>query len=93
MREGEVNVSKSATKVRLGERTVCFDNRNPSTMSWFIRFLIEERDRNRKTVPMYVKSLKVLSNSVYGSLGYAQRAPLLSQLWGVTALCFPESSL
>lgn len=71
MRESEVNVSKSATRVRLGERTVCFDNRNPSIMSWFMRFLVEERDSSRKTMPMYAKSLKVLFNSVYGSLGYS----------------------
>ena len=71
MRESEVNVSKSATRVRLGERTVCFDNRNSSTMSWFIRFLVEERDSSRKTMPIYAKSLKVLSNSVDGSLGYS----------------------
>lgn len=36
-----------------------------------MRNLIKERDRYRSSLPVYAKSLKVLSNSVFGSLGYS----------------------
>lgn len=67
---GEVKVTKHITEVCLGDTVAVFDNSEESVMSQFMRFLVEERDRHRKSLPAYAKSLKVFSNSVYGSTGY-----------------------
>jgi len=50
---------------------VCFDNRIPSITSLFMDKLIKLRAKFKKEMPMYALSLKVLSNSVFGSLGYS----------------------
>ena len=69
--DGDVRVTRYTTEVCVGDSIAIFDNTVPSIMSQFMRFLVEERDKHRKSLPAYAKSLKVFSNSVYGSLGYA----------------------
>ena len=70
-KEGEVRLGKHITEVCIGEVVSVFDNRVPSVMSQFMKYMIEERANHKSSSPMYARSLKVLSNSVYGSLGYA----------------------
>jgi DNA polymerase elongation subunit (family B) len=69
--EGAVKVYKNVTEVCIGGVVAIFDNTVPSVMSRFMSFLIAEREACKTTLPMYAKSIKVLSNSVYGSLGYS----------------------
>jgi DNA polymerase elongation subunit (family B) len=69
-RDGHVRVGRYTVEVCVGETVSTFDNRAPSVMSQFMRYMIDERTRHKKSLPMYATSLKVLSNSVYGSLGY-----------------------
>lgn len=70
-RSGDVSIGKHTTEVCTGGTTAVFDSRRPSVMSLFMGHLIRERESCKKSLPMYAKSLKVLSNSVYGSLGYS----------------------
>lgn len=67
---GTVEVSEHVTKVWLEGRAVSFDNRKESPVSKFMTFLVLERSVHKKTHHMYASSLKVLANSLYGSLGY-----------------------
>lgn len=69
-KDGDVSIGRHTTRVTLGGTTVFFDNTTESVMSGFMKYLIEERKSNKKLYPMYASSLKVFSNSVYGSLGY-----------------------
>jgi DNA polymerase elongation subunit (family B) len=68
---GAVRVTEKTTEVCIEDKVATFDNGTPSIMSQFMTFLITERDACRDSLPMYAKSIKVLSNSVYGSLGYS----------------------
>ncbi|KAF4511004.1 hypothetical protein G6O67_002844 [Ophiocordyceps sinensis] len=67
---GSVEVSERTTKVWLENRIVTFDNSKPSIMCSFMRYLVTERSAVKKTLPMLALSMKVLANSVYGSIGY-----------------------
>ena len=82
-KDGSTIAEGYTTKVYLAGREVTFDNRGPSVMSSFMRSLVEERERCRGSLPMYTKSLKVLSNSVYGSLGYST-SRLYSPTWAAS---------
>lgn len=67
---GTVKVGEHVTEVWLEDRVVSFDNRTESPMSKFMTFLVLERSARKRTHPMYASSLKVLANSLYGSIGY-----------------------
>lgn len=57
-------------RIKHGEELVTFAREPETHLASFMRFLIDERDRQRKKLPVYAGVLKVASNSVYGSLGY-----------------------
>nr|POE79007.1 dna polymerase [Quercus suber] len=67
---GTVSVSDFETTVWLDNAVVTFDSSSPTIMSSFMTHLITERAKIKKTHPMQALSIKVLGNSVYGSIGY-----------------------
>ncbi|OAP54214.1 hypothetical protein AYL99_11749 [Fonsecaea erecta] len=54
----------------LGDRTVVFDTVQSSPMQRLVKDLMEIRNLVRSSNPMYREALKVMGNSLYGSLGY-----------------------
>ena len=67
---GTVEASAHVTRIWLEGKVALFDNQRESPVSEFMTFLVSERAAHKKTHPMYASSLKVLANSLYGSIGY-----------------------
>lgn len=70
VKTGTVEVTEHTTKVWLDNKVAMFDSRTKSPICAFMTFLMSERSLYKKTAPTYASSLKILANSLYGSLGY-----------------------
>ena len=70
-KNGQISVSGDFITMRLNDTDITFSSRKSSIISRFIRYLVEERDKHKTSLSMYAKSLKILLNSVYGSLRYS----------------------
>lgn len=65
--------------VRMDENDVRFRYKDTSTIKSILSLLVKLRNENRKKNPNYAGTLKIVSNSIYGSVGY-ENSPMYSPL-------------
>lgn len=69
-----VHVDKHKTIVASTYGTVVFDSQKESLLGVLMNMLISERDKYRRSHPIFAQTLKVAANSAYGSLGFSSSA-------------------
>lgn len=69
MKDGGIWYDDTLTTFAIGTNMVSFDRHSESVVPQAIRYFVGKRREVRKSKPTYASALKIIGNSMYGSLG------------------------